>query len=110
MLQFLSHVTVPSGYSSFRLQFLPHLRVPSPRYSSFSKLQLLHVTGSGKSTMLKYFDSYSDVELIPEPVSEWCNVNGHNLLGNKLRGSVSSVAGPGNKGAGSITALEIQTV
>jgi len=37
--------------------------------------------GSGKSTMLNYFNTYSDVELIPEPVPEWCNVNGHNLLG-----------------------------
>ncbi|XP_023326396.1 deoxynucleoside kinase isoform X2 [Eurytemora carolleeae] len=37
--------------------------------------------GSGKSTMLKYFERYSDVELIPEPVAEWCDVNGHNLLG-----------------------------
>lgn len=37
--------------------------------------------GSGKSTMLNYFDKYKDVELIPEPVAEWCNVNGHNLLG-----------------------------
>jgi len=31
--------------------------------------------------MLKYFERYSDVELIPEPVAEWCDVNGHNLLG-----------------------------
>jgi len=37
--------------------------------------------GSGKSTMLNYFNKFSDVELIPEPVSEWCDVNGHNLLG-----------------------------
>jgi len=37
--------------------------------------------GSGKSTMLNYFDRFKDVELIPEPVAEWCNVNGHNLLG-----------------------------
>ena len=22
-----------------------------------------------------------DVELIPEPVAQWCDVNGHNLLG-----------------------------
>jgi len=37
--------------------------------------------GSGKSTMLNYFNRFTDVELIPEPVSEWCDVNGHNLLG-----------------------------
>lgn len=37
--------------------------------------------GSGKSTMLKYFEKYNDVELIPEPVAKWCDVKGHNLLG-----------------------------
>ena len=36
--------------------------------------------GSGKSTMLKYFDEFSDVELCPEPVSSWCDLDGHNLL------------------------------
>jgi len=37
--------------------------------------------GSGKSTMLKYFEKFQDVELVPEPVAEWCDVKGHNLLG-----------------------------
>jgi deoxyadenosine/deoxycytidine kinase len=37
--------------------------------------------GSGKSTMLNYFNKFTDVELIPEPVKDWCDVNGHNLLG-----------------------------
>ena len=37
--------------------------------------------GAGKSTMLKFFNKYSDVELIPEPVAQWCDVKGHNLLG-----------------------------
>ena len=37
--------------------------------------------GAGKSTMLKFFEQYRDVELIPEPVAQWCDVNGHNLLG-----------------------------
>ena len=32
--------------------------------------------GSGKSTMLKYFEKFEDVELVPEPVAEWCNVGG----------------------------------
>jgi hypothetical protein len=31
--------------------------------------------------MLKYFDKYPDVELVPEPVAQWCDVKGHNLLG-----------------------------
>ena len=47
-------------------------------------LLAVHCTGSGKSTMLNYFDKYKDVELIPEPVAEWCNVNGHNLLGESV--------------------------
>jgi len=36
--------------------------------------------GAGKSTMLKHFQKYSDVEIVPEPVAEWCDVKGHNLL------------------------------
>jgi len=36
--------------------------------------------GAGKSTMLKYFQKFSDVEIVPEPVAEWCDVKGHNLL------------------------------
>ena len=36
--------------------------------------------GSGKSTMLKHFNKLEDVELLPEPVSEWCDLKGHNLL------------------------------
>lgn len=36
--------------------------------------------GAGKSTLLKYFEKYSDVEIVPEPVAEWCDVKGHNLL------------------------------
>jgi len=37
--------------------------------------------GSGKSTMLKYFEKFNDVDPIPEPVAQWCDVKGHNLLG-----------------------------
>ncbi len=36
--------------------------------------------GSGKSTMLKYFERLNDVELLPEPVEKWCDLKGHNLL------------------------------
>jgi hypothetical protein len=35
--------------------------------------------------MLKYFDKYPDVELVPEPVAQWCDVKGHNLLGIEHR-------------------------
>ena len=36
--------------------------------------------GSGKSTMLKHFNKLENVELLPEPVPEWCDLKGHNLL------------------------------
>lgn len=36
--------------------------------------------GAGKSTMLKFFESYSDVELLAEPVDQWTDMQGHNLL------------------------------
>ena len=36
--------------------------------------------GSGKSTMLKHFNKLSDVELLQEPVDQWCDLKGHNLL------------------------------
>ncbi|KAL1460004.1 hypothetical protein WDU94_011945 [Cyamophila willieti] len=35
---------------------------------------------SGKSTLLKYFEKLSDVDACAEPVDEWRNVNGNNLL------------------------------
>ncbi|CAH2106047.1 unnamed protein product [Euphydryas editha] len=36
--------------------------------------------GSGKSTCIKFFDKYPNVEKHAEPISEWRNVSGHNLL------------------------------
>jgi len=36
--------------------------------------------GCGKSTFLDYFKSFPAVQIYPEPVKDWCNVNGHNLL------------------------------
>jgi len=37
--------------------------------------------GSGKSSMLKCFENMSEtVTTVPEPVDEWCDLNGHNLL------------------------------
>jgi len=52
-----------------------------------SDRKLVYIEGSiaaGKTTLLKYIDSkYSDrVEVIYEPVDMWCNLVGHNLLGN----------------------------
>jgi hypothetical protein len=38
--------------------------------------------------MLKYFDKYPDVELVPEPVAQWCDVKGHNLLGQNCFGLI----------------------
>ncbi|XP_068632138.1 deoxynucleoside kinase-like [Battus philenor] len=37
--------------------------------------------GSGKSTCIKYFDKYHFVEKHAEPIQEWRDVRGHNLLG-----------------------------
>ncbi|XP_063361751.1 deoxynucleoside kinase-like [Cydia amplana] len=37
--------------------------------------------GSGKSTCIKFFQKYRNVEAHPEPLDEWRNVGGHNLLG-----------------------------
>ncbi|XP_045535805.1 deoxynucleoside kinase [Papilio machaon] len=37
--------------------------------------------GSGKSTCIKYFDKYRNVEKHGEPIQEWRNVSRHNLLG-----------------------------
>ncbi|XP_021931790.1 deoxynucleoside kinase-like isoform X2 [Zootermopsis nevadensis] len=36
--------------------------------------------GAGKSEMIKHFSGFTDVNAHMEPVSEWCNVQGHNLL------------------------------
>lgn len=36
--------------------------------------------GSGKSSFLNYFQSYPGVKTFSEPVADWCDVGGHNLL------------------------------
>lgn len=36
--------------------------------------------GSGKSTFLEYCKLHPDVEVVPEPVSEWTDLRGTNLL------------------------------
>lgn len=36
--------------------------------------------GAGKSTFLKYFDEFKNVDVVQEPVEEWQNLNGSNLL------------------------------
>ncbi|XP_059051588.1 deoxynucleoside kinase-like [Achroia grisella] len=37
--------------------------------------------GSGKSTCINFFNKFHNVEKHSEPLHEWRNVNGHNLLG-----------------------------
>ncbi|XP_053607724.1 deoxynucleoside kinase-like [Plodia interpunctella] len=37
--------------------------------------------GSGKSTCINFFDKFNNVEKHTEPLNEWRNVSGHNLLG-----------------------------
>ncbi|KAJ9583803.1 hypothetical protein L9F63_021853, partial [Diploptera punctata] len=36
--------------------------------------------GAGKSTLIQYFSRFPEVDVHVEPVAEWCNVRGHNLL------------------------------
>lgn len=36
--------------------------------------------GAGKSTLLDFFTRFDDIEILPEPVEDWQDVNGHNLL------------------------------
>jgi deoxynucleoside kinase len=36
--------------------------------------------GSGKSTLLNYFSQFPNVHELKEPVEQWQNVNGNNLL------------------------------
>lgn len=44
--------------------------------------------GSGKSTFLKHFQQFDDVCLLKEPVEEWRNCGGTNLLVSKLNGDL----------------------
>ncbi|KAE9526910.1 hypothetical protein AGLY_013558 [Aphis glycines] len=36
--------------------------------------------GSGKSTLIKYFEKFKEVETNAEPIETWRDLNGHNLL------------------------------
>ena len=35
---------------------------------------------SGKSTLLEYFQQHQHIKTLPEPVNEWRDINGHNVL------------------------------
>ena len=50
--------------------------------------------GAGKSTMLKFFDQFTDVETVPEPVAQWRDLRGHNLLRNKFEDPQRSINDP----------------
>eukprot|EP00095_Tigriopus_kingsejongensis_P007583 maker-scaffold506_size152672-snap-gene-0.28 protein:Tk07583 transcript:maker-scaffold506_size152672-snap-gene-0.28-mRNA-1 annotation:"hypothetical protein DAPPUDRAFT_305834" len=41
--------------------------------------------GSGKSTLLRYFEAVPDIHLCPEPIQQWCDMKGHNLLESLYR-------------------------
>ena len=38
------------------------------------------IVGTGKSTMLGAFKNYPQMDIIPEPVGEWTNFNGTDVL------------------------------
>ena len=40
--------------------------------------------GSGKSTFLSCLQTYEDIFIVPEPVDQWKNLSGHNLLNNSF--------------------------
>lgn len=44
-------------------------------------IQVEGIVGTGKSTMLEAFRGYPDVDIIPEPVEQWTNLNGTDVLG-----------------------------
>ena len=50
--------------------------------------------GAGKSTMLKFFDQFTEVETVPEPVAQWRDLRGHNLLRNKFEDPQRSINDP----------------
>ena len=50
--------------------------------------------GAGKSTMLKFFDQFTEVEPAPEPVAQWRDLRGHNLLRNKFEDPQRSINDP----------------
>ena len=50
--------------------------------------------GAGKSTMLKFFEQFTDVETVPEPVAQWRDLRGHNLLRNKFEDPQRSINDP----------------
>jgi len=43
-------------------------------------IQVEGIVGVGKSTMLKAFEGYPDIDVLPEPVGEWTDLNGTDVL------------------------------
>jgi len=38
------------------------------------------IVGTGKSTLLRYFQPYPSIDVLPEPVSKWTDLNGTDML------------------------------
>ncbi|XP_071146246.1 thymidine kinase 2, mitochondrial-like [Mytilus edulis] len=58
---------------------LENVKKPSSKDKGFTVAVEGNI-GSGKSTFLQYFKNFPEVDLIPEPVSKWKDVNGFNTL------------------------------
>lgn len=58
-------------------------KLTSPRKAPFTVFIEGNI-GAGKTTFLNHFKKYDDVKLYAEPVEKWRNVEGFNLLVNKI--------------------------
>jgi len=77
--------TVPVTYISPHnaSQVISSLEFPEIGRADRTRPFTIHVegiVGTGKSTMLQAFENYPGMDILPEPVDEWTNLNGTDVL------------------------------
>ncbi|XP_062591702.1 thymidine kinase 2, mitochondrial-like [Saccostrea cucullata] len=70
------------GFSHFDSENVdPQVNIPKKKRGRVPTIVVEGNIGSGKSTFLQYFKNFSDkIEVIPEPVQKWKDVDGYNTL------------------------------
>lgn len=68
-------------------RWLSHSRINNKMCSNITKPFTVFVEGnigSGKTTFLEHFRQFEDITLLTEPVEEWRDLKGYNLLVRNL--------------------------
>ena len=75
----LEKMMIVDGYQSIHIFLLKTDQLFNSKVN-FIQVSVEGNIGSGKSTLMKYFQGSESCETVPEPIAKWTNLNGHNAL------------------------------